>query len=1199
MKPSHFVSTASRSFLVGAISILFLFTGVVWLMAQGSERPYKGGGGHADIKSVLVPFVPGPKGKDGRVHQAEPSKNVVLPPRHMTKEGIEEKKLADEGKIAPSTKQLARQLTAAELSSLGVNTPIPKALKVPTLSSPSTSSAKTSNSATKGAANSPSSNFAGVGFTGFIPPDGGVAAGPFNVVAVVNSTINVYDKNGNLLSSQSLGGFFNGLPGAADGPFDPSVVYDADLGRFWVLATSAHDSSPGDPNNRSTLLVGISNGSDVTSGGWSTFWMPFDVDGDGSDGHHNGCDYPHFGIDAQAIYFSCNMFSFPFFSNSSSFQFAKVRIMTKSQFTSGPCCNWWEFWDLREGPFNSISSFTIRPAIMHFAGTGDGDFWVNAERDPFASNLKVRRLTNAQNCCNGIGPNLADADQGVGSFPSPPGAKQPGTSTTIDSGDNRLLFATWEFGHLSTGQTVACSQGGTNDACAAFTEIDVSAYPSMSNVNDWVYGQPAGEDVYYPYVEQNSNGDKLMVYSRSDATSTFAGAYYTTIPRSSSCTSCTGFETVMHAGEGTYVNFDLAGRNRWGDYMGAGADPDFLGIWGESEYATSSGSTWGTDIEAAYNSYVPSPAFSNNPVPFGNQTVFTSSNTMNEFFANNGNATLYTTFVFMSGDPDFVITFDGCSFQTIQPGSFCVDTIQFNPHSVGAGNATLNVDYKFLFNSFASTLSANVTGTGTQAPTSTSLFSAPNPSVFGQPVTLTATVTQSTSGNPTGTVTFWHLRPFPFRPFMLGTGTVNGGIATITTPTLGVGGHGIFASYNGDANFISSNSSVITQTVNKDASIATVTSSKNPSVTGSAVTFTARVFAASPGSGTPSGTVTFKDGATTLHSGTPLSGGKATFTISTLTVGNHPITVTYSGDGNFVGSASGTLTQMVRSATSTALSSSHNPSVFGQPVTFTATVSPSTATGTVTFKDGATKLGSPSLVGGKAMLSTSALTVGTHSITATYSGNGTFITSTSPALSQKVNKAASSTALSSSHNPSVSGQSVTFTATVKAVAPGAGTPTGNVTFKNGGVQVGSPQPLVGGKATLITSALTVGAHSITATYNGGVDFNTSVSPALTQTVNKAATTTTLTSSPNPSHLGNTVTFKATVAAVAPGSGTPTGTVTLKDGAVVLGTAPLVGGKATFSTSLLALGSHSMTAVYSGSGNDLGSTSPAHTQTVNR
>jgi hypothetical protein len=176
-------------------------------------------------------------------------------------------------------------------------------------------------------------------------------------------------------------------------------------------------------------------------------------------------------------------------------------------------------------------------------------------------------------------------------------------------------------------------------------------------------------------------------------------------------------------------------------------------------------------------------------------------------------------------------------------------------------------------------------------------------------------------------------------------------------------------------------------------------------------------------------------------------------------------------------------------------------------------------------------------------------------------------------------------------------QSVTFTATVAAVAPGSGTPTGTVTFKDGATVLGTGT-LSSGKATFSSSALAVGSHSITAAYGGSASYNTSTSTVLTQTVNKASSSTTVVSSHNPSVFDQSVTFTATVAAVAPGSGTPTGSVTFKDGTTVLGTGTLSSGKATFSTSSLTRGAHSMTAVYSGSVDALGSTSGILTQTVN-
>jgi len=594
----------------------------------------------------------------------------------------------------------------------------------------------------------------------------------------------------------------------------------------------------------------------------------------------------------------------------------------------------------------------------------------------------------------------------------------------------------------------------------------------------------------------------------------------------------------------------------------------------------------------ADNACVPAPSLSlsNNPIPFGNQTVFTISGSMDEFITNNGNATLNLGGIFISGDADFFVAFDGCSLQTIQVGNSCVVAVRFNPHSVGPGNATLNIPS----NTPSGTATVGITGNAVKANTSSALVSSPNPSVFGQSVTLTATVTSGTTGSATGTVTFKDCFGHPFCIYLpIGTSPVIGGVATLAfSAAAAVGNHSIEAQYSGDANFTPSFKFMV-QTVNKDASVTILSSSKNPSAVGTAVTFTAAVSAAPPGSGTPSGTVTFKDGATLLGS-VALSAGKAALTTSTLALGSHSITATYGGDGNFNGSG-GALTQAVDKTTTTSVASSVNPSVFGEAVKFTATVTPSTATGMVTFRAGALVLGTGPVALGKATLSTSTLGVGAHAITATYNGDAAFLASTSAVLSQTVNKAPTKTTLTSSVDPSVFGEAVKFTATVTAVAPGAGTPTGTVTFKDGLTTLGSGALSISGVATFTTSALAVGAHSITATYDVSIDYNTSTSAVLTQTVNKAATSTSVASSVNPSAFGQSVTFTATVKSST--SGTPTGTVTFKDGATTLGTGVLSSGKATLATSTLALGTHSITAIYSGSATFLASTSPAWTQTV--
>jgi len=145
------------------------------------------------------------------------------------------------------------------------------------------------------------------------------------------------------------------------------------------------------------------------------------------------------------------------------------------------------------------------------------------------------------------------------------------------------------------------------------------------------------------------------------------------------------------------------------------------------------------------------------------------------------------------------------------------------------------------------------------------------------------------------------------------------------------------------------------------------------------------------------------DGGSTLGTSVLNASGVATFSTSTLAVGTHSVTAQYSGDATHTGSTSPALSQTVNKATTTiTLASNNNPSKTGQPVTFTATVSPSTATGTVQFFDGSTSLTTVVLSGGQASFTTSSLAAGKHSITAVYSGNANLAGSTSAVLSQNV-----------------------------------------------------------------------------------------------------------------------------------------------------------------------------------------------------
>jgi hypothetical protein len=266
----------------------------------------------------------------------------------------------------------------------------------------------------------------------------------------------------------------------------------------------------------------------------------------------------------------------------------------------------------------------------------------------------------------------------------------------------------------------------------------------------------------------------------------------------------------------------------------------------------------------------------------------------------------------------------------------------------------------------------------------------------------------------------------------------------------------------------------------------------------------------------------------------------------------------------------------------TTLISATNPAAFNQNVSFTATVTPQglgTPSGSVIFKDGATNLGTATLVSGNATLSTAGLAVGTHAITASYSGDANFLPTSSATLSESVDRAATSTAPASSANPSYLNQSVMFTATVKSQFGGA--VTGSVTFKQGTSTL-SEVALVRGQAAYSATYTTTGTRPITAVYSGDGNNLASTSAVLSQTVNAlpAATTTKLTTSVSPVFINQLVTFTATITSTY--GPIPDGeTVTFYDGSAVMGTSLTTTGVATYLTSTLPARSQAIKATYAG------------------
>ena len=571
-----------------------------------------------------------------------------------------------------------------------------------------------------------------------------------------------------------------------------------------------------------------------------------------------------------------------------------------------------------------------------------------------------------------------------------------------------------------------------------------------------------------------------------------------------------------------------------------------------------------------------------NPSVFGHPATFTATIAA----VSPGAGTPTGSVIFKDG----AVAIDTATLDGAGQAAFTTSSFIAGIHSI---TAAYNDDANFN-SGVSSALSDTVTSSGTVV----TLSSGTNPSVHGEMVTFTATVSNSGT-TPTGTVIFKD------GATALDTAVLNGaGVATFATSGLSVGVHPMLAEYSGDANHNGSSSAPLSDTVNKANTSVAVSSDINPSVAGETITLTATVSATAPGTGVPTGTVTFKNGTGVIGTG-PLDGaGKATMTTSSLSTGVHSIIAEYNDDANFNSSASGSYSDTVHKAnTSVSVVSGTNPSVSGQNVTFTATVTANSpgsgiATGTVTFKNGTGVIGTGTLDStGKASMNISSLSTGVHSIVAEYNDDVNFNSSSSAAYSDTVDKANTTTALLANPNPSVFGHPVTFTATVAGVSPGAGVPTGQVIFKDGAVSVDTAVLDGSGQAVYATSALVAGVHPITASYVDDVNFNASASSVVYDTVSVSGTTVALSSSANPSVHGQSVTFTAMVS----NSGTvPTGKLVLLDGATAIDTATLNGlGVATYSTSGLSTGIHPMTAVYEGDANHTGGSSSVLSDTVNK
>ena len=537
-------------------------------------------------------------------------------------------------------------------------------------------------------------------------------------------------------------------------------------------------------------------------------------------------------------------------------------------------------------------------------------------------------------------------------------------------------------------------------------------------------------------------------------------------------------------------------------------------------------------------------------------------------------------------------------------------TVQFYVAASVTGTAAIGAKVVTVSSAVGLTVGMVVSGTGISPSTTIS-------SISGNLATLSAATTAALSNTVlTGTMPVGGAQAI-----VDGQATVSN--AVLAAP-LAVGTYAITSRYSGDGNYAASSSTAVAQTVSKGTSVPVVVGVPSTTTFGSSVTFTVTVSRSGAGA-IPTGTVQF------LDNGVAISGsqatidpatGRAVFTTSGLTAGQHSITVSYGGDTNYsAGSVSQAFIQTVNKLSSaTSLATSTASSVYGQAVTLTASI-PTVGTGgvpsgTVTFWNYANAASPVAVSGaipvdatGAAKLATTTLPAGSLLIRAIYSGNANYDSTTSASVTQTVGKvAAAATLVSSNASPSY-GSAVTFTATVNPVSGGS-TPTGSVQFLDGGTAIPGTvtYSVVSGALTaaITTSSLLGGTRTITAAYSGDSNYLAPTSsPVVSQKVNAVAATATVSGSPNPSTYGTSVTFTAQVPAPV-GGVLPTGTIQFfADGS----TTALVGNvsysvvsgvyTATLATAALATGPHTVVAKYAGDTNYASATSASVSQQVSQ
>ncbi|MEO1085065.1 MAG: hypothetical protein AAFY88_12555, partial [Acidobacteriota bacterium] len=391
---------------------------------------------------------------------------------------------------------------------------------------------------------------------GSTPPDPELAVGPNHVIAVINTSFEIYDRTGaTLVGPSEFSSLFTGVTGCAGGVFDPNVLYDEKEDRFIIAIDGGGNF----------YCVGATQTNDPT-GMWNLYSFNTIIDpGD-------FFDYPHAGVGENFIFMGANVFG----SNGNPFKGALWAI-DKAAMYSGAM--------LPTPNLEVVPNGESTPQPMNAHGFAQGT-WPDSGTHYIVTDGPFDGTSLGVWSWDGVGPlvslgsiNLNAASGVTGGFPT--AFPQNGTND-IQGNDWRVQDAEYRNGSVWIAHTIACNPGGGSVNCVRWAELNPTAQGGPAVVQSGVVSSD-GEFRQFPDLGVNHCNDMVIGYTKSSS-STFPSVYYSS-RLGADPMNTTQPEGLIKAGEVAHTSFgNDPPPHRWGDYTGATSDPNGVELWYLGEY---------------------------------------------------------------------------------------------------------------------------------------------------------------------------------------------------------------------------------------------------------------------------------------------------------------------------------------------------------------------------------------------------------------------------------------------------------------------------------------------------------------------------------------------------------------------------------------------------------------------------------------